>query len=263
MRGGATALILGAALVAPGPAVAAWVETPGEGLAIVSLTLKNADRGFDKAGASYLADSSRKLESSVYIQYGLDETRTLILQPTWTRFETPYVRAEGFSTLSLGLRQRLLSEGPDVVSVQPLIRLPLASRERGSLLGQGEIEGEIRLLWGHGFDFGFDNPFGEHTEVAGFTVVEWGPRMPEGGEGTHIENDVTLGFRVDGGDLVLVQLFNTWPLGGPHRRKHQLQPSTVTDLGDGLSLQTGVVYTYAGADVPAELGALLGLWLRF
>lgn len=263
MRAGAARLVLGAALAAPLPAAAAWTEAPGEGLAILSFTLKSVDRRFDGAGSSRLGDSSRKREVSVYTQYGLDETRTLILQPTWTRFEAADVSAEGPSILSLGLRQRLLAEGPDVVSVQPLIRLPLASRERGSQLGQGEIEGEIRLLWGHGFAFGFDNPFDEHTEVTGFTVVEWGPRVPEGGEGAHIENDVTLGFRVDDGDLMLVQLFNTWPLGAPHRRKHQLQPSTVTDLGDGLSLQTGVVYTYAGAGVPVELGAILGLWLRF
>lgn len=263
MRAGVAALSLGAALAAPGAADAAWAEPPGEILAITSFTLKNAGQAFDKAATARPADSSRKVEVSTYVQYGLDETRTLILQPTWTRFETPYVRAEGLSTLSIGLRQRLLAEGPDVVSVQPLIRLPLANGERGNLLGQGEIEGEIRFLWGHGFDFDFDNPFGEHHEVAGFTVLEWAPRVAEGMDGSHIENDATLGFRVDGGDLVLVQLFNSWPLGGPHRRKHQIQPSAVTDLGAGVSVQTGVIYTYAGADVPVELGAVLGLWLRF
>lgn len=263
MRAGVAALSLGAALAAPGAADAAWTEPPGEILIITSLTLKNAGQAFDEAATARPADSSRKVEVSTYVQYGLDETRTLILQPTWTRFETPHVRAEGPSTLGLGLRQRLRAEGPDVVSVQPLIRLPLANGERGNLLGQGEIEGEIRFLWGHGFDFAFDNPFGEHHEVTGFTLLEWAPRVAEGMDGSHVENVATLGFRVDGGDLVLVQLFNTWPLGGPHRRKHQVQPSAVTDLGAGVSVQTGVIYTYAGADVPAELGAVLGLWLRF
>lgn len=259
----AAALAFAAALAAPTPVTAAWVEKPGEMLVISTISLRSWSRAFDGAGTVRPAPAASKLEASVYVQYGLDETRSLILQPTWTRFTATDQEAEGFSLLALGLRQRLWQDGADVISVQPSLRLPLASGTRADLLGQGAIEGEARLLWGHGFAFEVENPFGETFAVSGFTVLEWGPRLPEGLDGATIENDATLGFRIDDGDLVLLQALNSWPLGSEPRRKHQIQPSTVSDLGDGVSLQTGVVYTYGGDNTVEEIGAILALWLRF
>jgi len=243
VRAGA-ALALFAAQLAAGTAQAAWTEEPGHGLVILNTTASRSSGRYEK------------LEVAPYLQFGLAEGMTAILQPTWSEISTTDDAGAGLSKVFAGARLRLWQDAAEVVSLQPGLTLSPFDQAQSRLRGGGDSSAELRLLWGCGFAEPFE----------GFVVAEAAPLLSLGGDASLLEADLTLGFRLDAEDLAMVQFVNKLPLdGGPGGyRKHQVVPSLVQDLGlFGLSLQMGLPWTYAGEDIPREIGVSAALWLRF
>ncbi len=238
------ALVLCAAQAAAGTAQAAWTEEPGHGLAILGATASRSSGRYEK------------LEIAPYLQFGLAEGLTAILQPTWSEISTADDAGAGLSKVFAGARLRLWQDVGEVVSLQPGLTLSPFDQEQSRLRGGGDSSAELRLLWGRNLVEPFD----------GFVVAEAAPLVSLGGDATLVEADLTLGLHFDQDELAMVQFVNKLPLeGGPGGyRKHQVVPSFVQDLGlFGLSLQLGLPWTYAGDDIPREIGVSAALWLRF
>lgn len=267
-------LIAGACL--PLPVRAAWTEPAGQGIVINTLTLTTARASFDGEGAAYVTPKRRRVENSLYLQYGLREGWTLIAQPTyawnrtsaepvvtWDEGEGPGQRQSGLSKVFLASRHRLWQGSADVFSVQPGITFSPGERDRAVLLGGGDVIGEMRLLWGR--NLAIPDPLGGE-EIASFLVAELAPRLPEGGQAPlELALDVTVGTHVAPGTMMLAQSFNKLPLTSHegHYAKHQMQSTVVVDIGWGASVQVGGLYTFAGRNVAQETGGLLALWWRF
>ncbi len=260
--------VLAGALLAASPAQAAWTEPEGEGLVITAVTVTFSRADFDENGELFVAPVKRRIEVSSYIQYGLFDGWTVIVQPTYAqaRTGTPEVtRAEGLSKFFFAVRHRLYQEGDEVLSIQPGITFSPGDRERALLLGGGDAIGELRGLWG--YNFAVPDPLGEAEDsLPAFMVIELAPRVPEGSEPPiELEADATLGIRVRDDTMMLVQSLNKLPVDSRmgSYAKYQLQSSSVTDIGWGLSLQVGGTYTFAGRNVDQEIATTIGLWLRF
>ena len=253
--------------VAAGPAHAAWTEPEGHGLVINTVTITFSRANFDQNGELYVAPVKRRIEFSPYIQYGVLDGWTAIVQPTYAQARTTEpedARAEGFSKIFLGLRHRLFQDDSDVLSVQPGITFSPGDRLRAQLLGGGDAIGELRLLWGH--NFSIPDPFSDDDEMPAFAVLELAPRLPEGsGPPVELEIDATLGYSMREDTQLLLQAINKLPLDSElgSYAKYQLQSSTVTELGWGTSIQVGGIYTFAGTNVDQENAAFLALWVRF
>lgn len=247
--------------VTTSPARAAWTGEPGHGLAITTVTLARANDRFDADSHRQPATGSLKIEIAPWLEYGLAPGLLAVAQPTWTKIEAGR-DDKGMNKLFLGLRQALVTEGEDVLSIQPGLTLPLSRGARATALGNDRLVGELRLMWGHGFQL--PTPFTEEP-LPGFLVVEAAPRVTEGGDDTEMEANATLGLTIPDGTMVLLQAINQWRVGeaSPAYRKHQIQPSVVFPLWEGISFQAGVTWVFDGASMPAETGAIAAFWLRF
>ncbi|MCF4166960.1 hypothetical protein L2U69_15005 [Zavarzinia compransoris] len=260
-RAAAVALIAGLAAAPGRPAQAAWTGEPGRGQIIVTSTLTRAEDGFDDDGRRRPMAKTHKIEIAPWIEYGVAAGYLAVLQPTWSRLDTDTRYDQGLAKLFLGLRCRLWSKEDEVLSLQPGLTLALGPEGRAARLGSAPDKAELRLLWGDGFEI--PHPFGEGA-VPAFVATEFAPRLSEDG-GVTLLADATLGLKDGKGGMILFQIFNEWTVDAPTGpfRKHQLQPSIVRPLDDGLFLQAGVSWVFAGAATPAETGLIGAVWLRF
>lgn len=261
-RSAATALLAALAAIPAGRgAQAAWTGEPGHGQLIVSSTLTLAYDRFDEGGRRQPASFAQKMEIAPWLEYGVAPGYLAVLQPTWSRLDTATRYDQGLAKLFLGLRCRLWSEDSEVLSLQPGLTLALGPEGRSARLGTAPDKAELRLLWGDGFEI--PHPFGDEP-IPAFVTTEFAPRVADDG-GITLLADATLGLKDEDGGMILLQIFNEWTVDAPSGpfRKHQIQPSVVYPVSDGMFVQTGLSWVFAGAAMPAETGLIGAVWLRF
>ncbi|HTQ15025.1 MAG TPA: hypothetical protein VMH86_14205 [Rhizomicrobium sp.] len=258
----ALALALFLACAATGAHAGAWTEPEGSGQVILSST-------YSVAGTSYDADSRakspavfQKLWSAIWAEYGWNDNLTLIFSPeyAWARTREPngmIVRARDFAWGG-GARYRI-ADSFGTLSVQVSAKTAGAFDMSVSMDGQSGKQAEIRLLYGTNFSL-FDRD--------GFADFEAGERWVAGARPNETPIDITLGLRVFKDDTLLLQSFNVIA-GGDARppysyyRSHKVELSWVSDLGHGVSVQSGTYFCPAGQNALDELGAQIAVWVRF
>lgn len=233
---------------------------------ISTLTFSRADDRFDGSGDLRGASDFRKLEFSPFVQYGLTRDAMLVVQPSVQRLSAD--RGGGRTDVTTGLHDTEVGvrfplrrfEDGSILSVQPLVRLPLGyDPDDEPALGSGHPDGELRLL------------AGTNLSVAGYPAFADGQvayRARLGDPADEMRLDLTLGATVADGWLVLAQSLNTVGVGAAGGadekfRSHKLQASVVRRLTEDVSVQVGAFRTVAGARTGRETAVLLSLWWAF
>jgi hypothetical protein len=259
MRGVAAALF--AVLFVTRAQAGAWTEPAGHAQFILGTTYSNAGTSYDSAGAAKLPASFQKSWSSIWAEYGVTNNLTLILSPeyAWARtrdaagFES---RARDFA-YGGGLRYRLLSKF-GTLSLQATVKSAGAFDMSVAVGGKSGQQAELRLLYGTNFKIG---------RFTGFADFEAGERWVAGARPNETPIDITVGLHLTRRGMVMFQSFNVIA-GGDARfpysyyRSHKLELSWVSELGHGISVQSGVYFSPAGQNALDEKGAQLSLWLK-
>lgn len=258
-------------LVMPSPAAAgAWTRAAGEGQAIITLSHYVATDRFDRSGNRTRQSRFAKTELRTQIEYGLSDPLTIGIKPTYQYVKSHVNGGEphnrGLSDAELYLRTRLWRSDNAVLSIQPLVKLPVEARDGETpSLGHDQTDVELRLLFGYGAGAG---------PGSWYVNVEAGPRKRFEAPSDEFRIDGALGYRPDERWLLLVESFNTISFrngstGGlvqtaaPDYDLHKLQFSAVRRITDALWVQAGAFVDVAGDDVGAGQGAILALWVSF
>ena len=229
-----------------------------------------------------------KLDSTLYIEYGLTDILTLVGNTTlqdvsFTSSEGPQF-FRGFATSKLGLRYGIKTNSRWKLAVQPSLVIPAGGEAvPDGDLGLGGFGGELRLLAGRPLMLG-DRP--------GFVNAEAAYDLRSDGAPRQITADLTLGVKLFEHVQFISQgfyrhtndaLFESDAVLANESLK--LQASLVVDLpklrlkkkpaGDDApeeanidparrtSLQLGVFQTVAGRNIVREQGVLMTLWNKF
>lgn len=260
-------LFIVALLGAPAVFAAAWTLDEGKGQVINNITYYTTDRYTDAAGNSSAQPDYGKLEYNPYIEYGLTPTVTLGLSPSFQ-----YVRQDiaGVDESTIGLadteffvRKRLFFDGENVIAIQPLIKVPGPyDADDAPALGQGQVDAELKLLYGHSFEGGhyanleagyrlrFESPSDEYRLNAAFgyrPADEWLLLL----EGQGI-------FAADGAGSGAFQLANSADYD-----LVKLQLSAVYWLNEEVGLQFGGFRNLYARSTGEGGGFLFALWYRF
>lgn len=257
-------IILLAAMCVPGRADAgAWTQPQGSTLFIGTAAYTAADQGLRDGFSTRRVPDFRKLETSLLIEHGVTDWLTAIATPSlrWTRVGSP--ASDDFFGLGytdLGARARVWRDEASVLSVQVLGRIPGATDDKApAQIGNTDPELDLRVLFGHGFTAG-GRP--------AFVNLEGAYRLRAADPPNEFRADLTFGIRPAERWLLLAQSF-TVASDGAGRSPFddywytKAQLSAVYELSPGLSLQLGVVTTYAGHNALRETGGLVGIWRQF
>ena len=223
---------------------------------------------YSAAGTSFDADSRKdkpakfdKLWTSLWAEYGWNDDLTLIVSPEYARAKTldPSGVLEHASDFAFGAGARYrIADSFGTLSVQAMVKTAGAFDMSVSVDGRSGEQAELRLLYGTNFSLlGFDS----------FADIEAGERWVGGARPNETPIDLTLGVHVLSDGMVLLQSFNTiaggdakFPYG--YYRSHKLEVSWVSDLGHGISLQSGSYFCPAGQNALDEVGAQISVWVK-
>ncbi|HEX3674653.1 MAG TPA: hypothetical protein VHU87_10300 [Rhizomicrobium sp.] len=256
------ALVLLAVLAASPAQAGAWTENEGGAQVIIGATYSGAGTSFDSSGGKTKPAAFQKVWSSIWAEYGWTDDLTLILSPEYAWAKTR--DASGFETRASdfayggGVRYRI-ADSFGTLSVQATVKSAGAFDMSVAVDKQSGEQAELRLLYGTNFSL-FDRD--------GFIDVEAGERWIAGARPNETPIDITLGYHVLSDGMALVQSFNVIA-GGDARppytyyRSHKLEFSWVSDLGHGVSMQSGTYFSPAGQNSLDELGAQVALWVKF
>jgi hypothetical protein len=256
MRAALFALVLCAS-----PAFAgAWTQNAGDLQLILGATYSGAGTSFDASSEANKPAKFEKLWTSIWAEYGLNDRLTLILAPEYARAKTldpngVLVHASDFAWGG-GVRWRITNSF-GTLSAQAMVKSAGAFDMSVSVDGQSGEEAELRLLYGTNFKF-----FG----ADGFADIEVAERWVGGRRPDETPIDITLGFHA-WKDLILLQSFNTIA-GGDARapytyyRSHKLEFSWVSDIGHGISVQSGAYFCPAGQNALDEVGTQISIWVH-
>jgi hypothetical protein len=254
---------LAAYVLAPAAALGgAWTMPQGEGQVIASLlgwAGDDAPYGFRQI----TPPSESRLEAQTYIQYGLTNDVTIFGEASLEHYELSAPIADvynGFDYSDAGLRAKLWSSGPLIVSAEATAFLPGAREPtRPAQAGDTGGAGEGRLLGGYNFTL---------WSTPGFLDAEVGYRLRAAGPPDEWHGDATLGIRPWPRLTAMAQLFNTIsspstnPLF-PAWRSHVAEVSLVYALDDRWSLQIGTFASFATVNTNSERGAVVAVWRTF
>lgn len=241
---------------------AAWTQQEGHGLFIGATTFTAARQAF-QGGQTVGIPAFAKVESALYVEYGLTDGLTLLAQPSlrYTHVGGDFADDfQGFGYADLGARQRLWQGGGSVLSMQGVVRVPGATDgRRVAQIGNTDAEIDLRLLFGHGFTLG---------TMGAFVNAEAAYRIRFDDPPSEFRLDLTAGLRPIPRWLVLAQSFTVVSNGAgrgpfPAYWYTKAQLAAVYEIGDGWSVQAGAVMTYAGDNALREIGGLVGLWWQF
>jgi hypothetical protein len=263
----------------------AFLQPPGEGIAILSTSFAEAHKAYDSLGRLVSAPAYDKFETQLYVEYGLAEEITLVAETSYMRFRgsgalRPFeqlalltqearagaalylppgvgagARYEGLGAGWLGARVKLLGIGSVIVSAQGSLRG--ATDPGRKFLDMSEhMQADARLQLGWPTELlGF---FGFGDAQIGF--------RSSGQNGDEIRGEITTGLRPRDDILLLAQGFFTftpWASGGAFTASHRLQLSAVYDLTSAVSVQLGARAAIRGVNDSAERGLIGALWYRF
>lgn len=276
-------------LFAPNAFAGAWTQDKGKGLIITGTSFNQADLAFDSESKLRTPVEFEKLDSTLYLEYGVTDILTLVGNTTlqdvrFTSSQGPQF-FRGFATSKIGLRYGVNSKNSTwKLAVQPSLVIPAGGEAvPDGDLGLGGFGGELRLLTGRALRLG-NRP--------GFFNAEAAYDFRSGGAPRQITADMTLGFEVFEHVLVIGQgfyrhtndaIFESDAILANESLK--LQASVVVDLpklrlkkksaGDDApepvnidparrtSLQLGVFQTVAGRNIVREQGVMMTLWNKF
>lgn len=231
----------------------------GRGQTISGFAIHDAERAYDADGEAVFDTDFRKLETSIFAEYGLTSRITLVGRIAYQDVEAGVDHVRAFAATELGVRRLLARWRGNVVSAQLLGVFPGGGENVfNQHLGVGESGAEARLLAGRGW--------GDEAR-GGFAEAQLGYRWRAGEDADEARLDVTAGWRMNGNWMIMGQSFSTWGVDGaapqPDYESHRAQLSVVRRLNASWSLQAGGLGTYSGRDVVRERAVFLTLWRRF
>jgi hypothetical protein len=241
----------------------AWLQPKGQGLLILSGAMLSSGRAFDADGGSFDVPRYNKFELDGWLEYGLTDHFTLILQPQFRSVDIARPTGAshaGLGYTGLGARIGLWSNEHSVVSLQSLVRIPGSNDENDpAQAGSTDMEEDIRLLYGRSFRLG---------AWPAFLDTEFGYRFRGGDPPDEIRSDVTFGVRPRPDLLLMAQSFSTFAQGKARGFydvgwEWKAAASVVWDFARNWSLQAGGVATLAGESTLRERGGFVALWKRF
>ena len=247
-----------------GPAHAgAWLQPKGRGLLILSGTMLSSGRAFDDDGGLFDVPRYNKFELGGWLEYGLTDHFTAILQPELRSVSIARPTDAGRTGLGytgIGARIGLWSNDTSVISFQTLLRVPGSSDESDpAQAGSTETEEDIRLLYGRSFRLG---------AWPAFLDTEFAYRFRGGDAPDEICSDVTFGVRPRPGLMLMAQSFSTFARGEARGFydvgwEWKAAASVVWDFAPDWSMQLGGVAALAGENTLRERGGFVALWKRF
>ena len=264
----ALALLLGL-LICTELNAAAWTLDKGHAQVINNFTFYTSDQYVNKDGHSIHQETYKKWEYNPYMEYGFTNSVTLGLSPSF-QYVTQNIFGKDRENYNLVdsdifIRKRLYSDGQNVISIQPLIKLPgFYSDKDLPVLGQNQIDYELRLLYG--LSFGTQGKHYWSSEVAYRVRTE----LP----GNEWRLASTLGYQLTDRWQVLGEVNGIFAADGAGDGTLLLSNSYDYDLVkvqlSGLywfkpnwALQLGAFQTVYERNTGEGTGALFSVWYRF
>ncbi len=249
----------------------AWVQPKGKGQVITTLRHYKTNAFFDEnRDRGRKTGSYHKTSAEIYAEYGLAPAWTAGVQTSYQWIEarggSAGGRTSGLADTSFFLRERLWEGEGDVFSIQQLVSVPGGYDERRNpALGYGQIDLELRALYGHS---------GTVEELAYFADLQGAYRKRFEGPADEIRADATVGLKPKEGYMLLAQSFNTIGLGnasttafvtpsGPDYDLSTLSLSGVIDVPYDFSVQAGASTDIAGRNTGGGNTVFIALWRNF
>jgi len=240
----------------------AWTLPMGETELSTTYTYVDAVDALDNDGERDLSADFYMHELSVLLELGATDYLTAYVQPHFRWIEAAGTEEEGLSHTDVGLRLRLFGQDDDVFSIQAEATFEGdIDSIQNVMLNQGDMEYEVRALYGGRFDLG---------GIPGFINLEGGYRWREGLPANEIYADFAFGWEPQRATEVLIESLNVWgdgqgddPLLYPYFRQHKVQGSLLMHTSPSFTLQLGGFYTWDGQNVVAEDGGFVRGQLSF
>ena len=255
--------LLGLVAASPRADASAWNEPQGQGLVVVDYTFDGGSRYFNGEGHLTPASAYRKQELTGYLEYGVTDWLMAVIKPDLMSAKVGDPNPghyTGLGTSEAGAQLRLLAFGPAVLSAAGSFRLPGTTKEDNpALIGDTSRDADARMLFGIAFAVG---------RWPAFLDVQGGYRIRSGGAPGEWHGDVTIGVRPMPRLLVLMQSFNSIPVGPgnawfPRSEYSKFGVTFVYDLTTSWAVEVGMFQTVGGIDALRERGFKSGLWYRF
>lgn len=254
------ALACGAVLLPTSAFAGAWTLPQGDIQIIAGSTYSTADHAFDNKSKASLTVDYDKILAQAFVQYGLTDRLTLILDPEYAvaRSAPPgSLPAEARdAAFGAGVRFRV-TDSIGVLSLEASAKTAGAfnlSVSANSVVSGRQAEG--RVLYGNNFSIADNDD--------AFLDVQAAYRWVSGGRPIEIPIDITTGWHVSPDWMVMLQNFNI--VSGSARapygyyRSHKVELSAVYRVSDRYSLQVGAFFSPAGQNALEERGLALSLW---
>lgn len=260
-----TAACLAFSMAAVSPAVAGpWPVPEGEVFAVNTLTFHRADNGDDGRGLSTGDGTLTRWEYSPYIEYGLTDTITLGANPRFQHVVQETGQGDntttGFGDLDLFARTVAWRDDYSILAFQGLVKVPTGyDKDANPALGNGQVDLDPRVLFGHGFSLGSWPSFAE---------VQLGYRYRFGDPSDEVRVDTTIGTNPTDDIMVMLQTFNIVGISnetnnGSDFDLYKVQFSGVYDVTPNVALQLGGYSEVAGRNINLGEALFTAVWLRF
>jgi hypothetical protein len=127
----------------------AWLQKAGKGERIHQFTHYSSANFFDAEGEKQPQPRFRKWEYQPYVEYGLLPQLTIGATTFAHKLSQSGENNYGFADTELFVRTRLWQGEGEIVSLQPLIKLPSAYRRQGTPRGgNATLDAELSVLYG-------------------------------------------------------------------------------------------------------------------
>jgi len=242
----------------------AWVQKPGNGEVISSVSYHTGTIGFDDQGRQTENIQFSKLESSIYAEYGLVKnwsviTRLAVQQVTLIRGNN-VDEGVGYAASQLMLKRNLGEVKSWVFAAQGGLSIP-GSTENGLdlRLGSGGAEWEVRALAGRPLRIaGFD----------GFVDAQFARRFRANEVPNEWHADATLGVYPTKQILLTAQIFavrgDVAQVDGTRTLSStNLQGTAVWFYNQRNGIQIFVVKPIAGRNIIVDTAIGIGWWWKF
>lgn len=247
---------------APLAMAGAWPQEKGHAQVISTTYFAKADRAFDEVGNADEFANYSKLETRLYIEYGVSERWTLVAHPSFqdVSLETTLGAQSyrGFGQTELGARYHIWGEEKWRLSAQGGVIFEGGGENTPeAALGEGTTDYEARLLLGRSLDNRFFKAFAEGQLAY---------RARGAGEPDEWRLDLTAGARPIEELQIIGQIFHIQSTEAVFPRRTysstKTQISAVWDRENGRSLQFGLYGTIAGENIIEERGIIFGIWQK-
>ena len=191
------------ALLFPQIALAgAWLQPQGKGLAVAQITYFTGDEFFNIDGELEPQSRFSKFELQPYIEYGLTKHITIGGSAFLHRVQQSGDANDGIADPELFARTPVWQNATNIISIQPLIKLPGIYRERGNPRGGSRsFDAEISVLYGRNYPL---------LDARDYIDTRLGYRVRTRGHAPIWVADVTYGIHVN----------ETWQLLPALRMRH-------------------------------------------